>query len=183
MDLRRWLIVATALFGAGLVMGLALPGAAADEIKQTFEEIAGEAASTSGLGLFLFLLINNTLALCVSFFFSPLFLILPVVSILMNGAVISLVSRLTLEDHSLGFLIAGLLPHGIIEIPAYLIAQAAALGFGFTILRGLFKSDRRQPIGPALKVALRWLGIAVLLLIPAALIEAFVTPLFISLFE
>jgi stage II sporulation protein M len=183
MDLRRWLLVATALFGTGLVIGLLLPGAAANEVRKTFEDIAGGAVSTSGLGMCLFLFTNNALAVCVSFFLSPLFLILPVLSILMNGAVISLVSRLTLEDHSLGFLIAGLLPHGVIEIPAYLIAQAAALSFGFTLLRGLLKSNCSQPIWPALKASLRWLGLAVLLLIPAALLETFVTPVFIDLFE
>jgi stage II sporulation protein M len=183
MDLKRWLLLASALFGAGLVVGLMLPGGAADEIKQTFEELAGDATSVSGLGLFVFLLVNNAVAILVSFFFSPLFLILPVVSLLLNGAVISLVSRVALEQNSLGFLMAGILPHGIIEIPAYLLAQAAALSFGFAILRGLFKSDRRNSIGPTLRTSLRWLGVALLLLIPAAFIESFITPLFISLFD
>jgi stage II sporulation protein M len=183
MELKRWLLIATALFGGGLLLGLLLPSGTADEIIKTFEDLAGDAASVSGLGLFVFLLINNTIAVLVSFFFSPLFLILPVVSLLANGAVISVVARLTLENHSAAFLMAGILPHGIIEIPAYLLAQAAALSFGFAVLRGFFKSDRRASIGPTLRTSLRWLGAALLLLIPAALIESFITPLFIGLFE
>jgi stage II sporulation protein M len=183
MDLRRWLLVATGLFFGGLVLGLVLPGSTANDIEQAFENIAGNAASTSGLDLFVLLFINNALAVSVSFFFSPVFLIPPVASIIINGAIITVVSHLTLQDHSLAFLAAGILPHGIIEIPAYLMAQAAALSFGFTVLRGLFKGDSRNSLGPNLRASLRWLGIAVLLLIPAALIEAFITPFFLGLFK
>ena len=183
MDLKRWLLIATALFAGGLVLGLMLPESAAEEEINSFANIAGEAADLTGLGLFIFLLLNNAFAVSISFFLSPLFLILPAISLLMNGAVISLVSRAVLEQSSVGFLAAGILPHGIIEIPAYLLAHAAALSFGFTILRGLFKRDRRESISPALRTSLRWLGIALLLLIPAALIESFITPLLIGLFE
>ncbi len=160
-----------------------LPESAADEVVNAFSNIADEASGLTGFGLFVFLLLNNTLAVSLSFIFSPLFLILPVISLLMNGAVISLVSRVVLEESSIGFLAAGILPHGIIEIPAYLLAHAAALSFGFTLLRALFKSDRRGSIGADLKASARWLGLALLLLIPAALIESFITPMFIGLFE
>ena len=183
MDLRRWYLVAVGLFCGGLILGLLLPGGTADEIKQTFQNIAGDASSSSGLALFFLLLTNNAMAVSVSFFFSPLFLVVPVAAIVMNGAMITLVSRLALENHSLAFLAAGILPHGIIEIPAFLLAQAAALNFGFALMRALFRNDRRAEVGPALRTSLRWLGVALLLLIPAAFIEAFITPLFISIFS
>jgi len=183
IHLKRWLFIATALFAGGLALGLMLPDSAADEVVNAFANIADEASGLSGFGLFVFLLLNNALAVSLSFVFSPLFLILPVLSLIMNGAVISLVSRAVLEQSSAAFLAAGILPHGIIEIPAYLLAHAAALSFGFTLLRALFKSERRATIGSDLKTSLRWFGLALLLLIPAALIESFITPLFIGLVE
>jgi stage II sporulation protein M len=183
MDLKRWLLIAAALFCAGLFIGLLVPDSTAHEIEKAFQDIAGGAASASGLTLFFLLFINNALAVSVSFFFSPIFLILPVLSVVMNGAVLSIVGRLTLQDHSLAFLAAGILPHGIIEIPAYLLAQASAMCFGFTAIRSVFKVERRAAAGPILRRCLGWLGIAIVLLIPAALIEAFITPVLLDLFK
>ena len=182
MTFRRWLYIAIGLFAAGLALGLFLPaGAIADELS-VFDNVADDAASLNWLGLFCFILIRNTTAFLTAFFLSPLLLLVPIGSLLLNGAVISLVSRFVLQDHSAGFLIAGIVPHGIIEIPAYIFVQAAALGFGFTMLRGLFRSDYRDRVKPELKANLRRLGIAVMLLIPAAFIESFITPVFLNLF-
>ena len=183
MDLKRWLSIAAALFCGGLILGLLLPGSAANEIEQTFKNIAGNAASVQGFSLFLLIFTNNALAVSAGFFFSPIFLILPVVSIVMNGVLVTVVARLTLQDHSLAFLAAGILPHGIIEIPAYLLGQAAAIRFGFTIVRSSFNPHRRAAVGPVLRQCLSWLGFAVALLIPAALIEAFITPALLGLFK
>jgi len=183
MALKRWLPLAAALFAGGFFLGLLLPAGAVDQILETFKEMIGDAPVPSGWSLFFFLLLNNAIALSLSFFFSPLFLILPVMSLLLNGALISVVGLVTLEENSVGFLVAGILPHGVIEIPAFLLAQAAALCFGFNILRGIFQSRHREAIAPAFKTSLRWLGIALVLLIPAALIEAFITPLLLGLFD
>jgi stage II sporulation protein M len=183
LELRRWLFIAAALLCGGLVLGLMLPGSVANDIEQNFQNLARSAASAQGLSLFFLIFINNALAVSASFLFSPVFLILPVVSILLNGALITVVSRLTLQDHSLGFLIAGILPHGIIEIPAYLIGQAAAICFGTTVIRSLFNPERRAAAGPVLRMSLRWLGLAIALLIPAALIEAFITPVILGWFK
>ncbi|MGD9119004.1 MAG: stage II sporulation protein M, partial [Dehalococcoidia bacterium] len=60
---------------------------------------------------------------------------------------------------------------------AYIIGQAAALSFGFFILASIFSSRRRARLGTDLKRSLKFFVIAVLLLIPAAIIETFVTPL------
>ena len=183
MVLKRWLSIAAALFCGGLILGLLLPGSAANEIEQTFKNIAGNAASVQGFSLFLLIFTNNALTVSAGFFFSPIFLILPVVSLAMNGVLVTVVARLTLQDHSLAFLAAGILPHGIIEIPAYLLGQAAAMCFGFTIVRSAINPMRRAAAGPVLRQCLGWLGIAVALLIPAALIEAFITPALLGLFK
>lgn len=183
MELKRWLFIAAALFCFGLVLGLLLPDSAANQIEQYFKDIAGNAASVRGFSLFLLLFVNNALAVSASFFFSPVLLILPVVSLIMNGALITVVARLTLQDHSLAFLAAGILPHGIIEIPAYLLGQAAAICFGFTAIRSVFNVQRRAAAGPVLRKCLGWLGVVVILLIPAAMIEAFITPALLGLFE
>jgi stage II sporulation protein M len=100
----------------------------------------------------------------------------------LNGAVITLVVRLVLEEQSVWYVIAGLAPHGIIEIPAYLMVMAASLSFGFAVLRGLFQPGYRPEVMPQAKANLRRLGIGLVLLVPAALIESFITPLFLGWF-
>ena len=181
MTFRRWIYIAGGLFLAGLFLGTLLPAGAIAEELSIFDELAGDAASLSETGLLIFILISNFTAFLTAFFFSPLLLIVPAASLLLNGAVISVVGQLVLEDQSIIFLIAGLVPHGIIEIPAYILAMAAALSFGFAVLRGLFKPEYRGQVMPEAKTNLRRLGIALTLLIPAALIESFITPFFLGL--
>ncbi|MGI2335661.1 MAG: stage II sporulation protein M [Dehalogenimonas sp.] len=182
MTFRHWVYIAAGLFVIGLFFGTLLPTGAISEELSIFDELGGDTATISGIGLLVFILFSNFTAFLTSFFLAPLFLLIPVASLLLNGAVITMVSRLVLEDQSIGFLIAGLLPHGVIEIPAYIVAMAASLAFGFAVLRGLFRSDYRNRVMPEAKVNLRRLGVALILLLPAALIESFITPLFIGWF-
>src|SRR5208283_5463177 len=125
------------------------------------------------------LLVYNLRSLTIAFFFSPLLLIPPVVSLFANGALISVVGIDVAHSHSILLFLAGVLPHGVIEIPAFIIGEAAAMAFGFAVLKSLFGAAYRAEIGVAFTKNLRFLGIAALLLIPAAFIEAFITPLLI----
>jgi stage II sporulation protein M len=77
----------------------------------------------------------------------------------------------------------GLLPHGIIEIPAFIIGQAAALSLGTMTMAAVFVKEKRPYLFQNLRKNLKYLGLVVLLLIFAAGIEAFITPSVISLFE
>ncbi len=77
-------------------------------------------------------------------------------------------------------MLAGLLPHGIFELPALILGEAAALSFGAVVILALFKKERRNLIPPSLKRNLRYLMIALALLLPAAIIETYVTPLLLT---
>jgi stage II sporulation protein M len=86
-----------------------------------------------------------------------------------NGYVLALVSEYALQEKGFTILqlIATLLPHGVIEIPAMLLASAAGLL--------TFHEARRRGLKGLYK-GLVVLLIAILLLAPAAFIEAFITP-------
>jgi stage II sporulation protein M len=73
-----------------------------------------------------------------------------------------------------------LLPHGIFELPALIIGEAAAFSFGTAAILALFKKERRNLLLPNLKQNLIYLLIAFALLLPAAIIETFVTPLLLA---
>jgi stage II sporulation protein M len=105
---------------------------------------------------------------------------MPILALTVNGWLLAVVGAEIVRAESLGFLLAGILPHGILEIPALIIAQAAAMSFGATVVAAVFKKERRSQIPPSFKQNLRWLGLALFLLLPAAIIETFVTPLLLD---
>jgi len=104
----------------------------------------------------------------------------PILTLAVNGWLVALVSTIVVEEESLGFVLAGLLPHGIIELPALFIGEAAALSFGAMAVIALFKKEKRNLLLPSLKQNLKYLSIALALFLPAAIIETYVTPLLVT---
>ncbi|MCJ7605040.1 MAG: stage II sporulation protein M [Dehalococcoidales bacterium] len=181
-----WVLVATVLFGIGLAAGTAIGDTAlADFIEKLLEQFptiedTGVVLGVSTAGLLIFLLVKNILAVAVSVIFAPFFGIFPALSLVMNGMLISYVVSRAIEQESLGYVISLLAPHGVIEIPAFLVAQAAALSFGAAAIYALITRDRDGKLIINFKKNLKILLIAMACLVPAAIIEAFVTPLFIN---
>lgn len=182
MRYRWWLIIATGLFIVGLVLGLAMPDDTTNDILN--EQLAALSELGSILGPFqastaLFIFFKNAVALLFSFIFSPIFCLIPVLALLINAGVLSFFATIVIEEESLGLLLAGVLPHGIFEIPALVMGEAAALSFGAMTVIAVFSSERRKSFLPNLKQNLKYLLLAFALLIPAAIIETYVTPLFL----
>ena len=182
MNYKRWIFIAVFLFGTGVAFGLATPASNGlpSEYITAFEEQSASilALPTPIIALFIFL--KNTLALLISFALSPIFCLVPILALIINGWMIAFVSTLVIEEESLGFLLAGLLPHGIFELPALILGQAAALSFGTMVILALFKKERRNLLLPSLKQNLRYLVVALALLLPAAIIETYITPLLLG---
>jgi len=93
-----------------------------------------------------------------------------------NGWLIAFISVAVIQVKSLGFVLAGLLPHGIFELPAFILGEAAALSFGAMVIIALFKKEKRSLLLPSLKQNLKYLMVALALLVPAAIIEIYITP-------
>ena len=180
---RIWVIIATGIFLVGLVGGLIFSiNSDIDAVDFFADDLAylddiGDLLEPGTIGTFFLILINNVVAFFFTLALSPFLLLMPVFSLLLNGAIISVVSVFVARAESLGFVLTGLLPHGIIEIPAYIMGEAAALSFGFFLMASIFSPRRRSRLGMDLRRSLKFFLIAVLLLIPAAIIETFVTPL------
>ena len=78
------------------------------------------------------------------------------------------------------FLLTGLLPHGIFELPPLIMGEAVALSFGIAVLRGIFGKDKQDIIKSNLKSNLKYLAVSAGLFITAAIIETFVTPVLLD---
>jgi stage II sporulation protein M len=188
MRYRWWLIIAIALFAAGVAFGLADPFNIASPL---FDEIQGllGTAQVEGLGgllapfslvMFFFIFIGNVITLLFSFGFAPIFCIVPVITLVLNGWIVGAAVLVISEQESLGYVLAGILPHGVIELAALFIGEAAALSMGAILITALFKKEKRGLVLPNLKQNLKYLAIAVGLMLPAAAVETYVTPLLIG---
>ena len=177
---KRWLLVAAVLFIIGLILGTFSSSSFSIYDTEYIEELAESLIPLSAQALMIIILINNIIALSISFFLSPIFVIVPILSLLANGWVLAAVGGNILQQESFGYLMAGILPHGVFEIPAFIMAQAAALSFGTMAVIALFVKEKRPLLKPNLKQNLKYLIIATLLMIPAAVIEVFITPLLLD---
>jgi len=183
MSYKRWIIIATALFGVGLVSGLAAPASMLNLLSEeiaALEELAALLAPLPQFIVFVIILIKNVSVLLFSFIFSPILCLVPILSLTLNGWLLASVSSIIVQEKSLGFVLAGLLPHGIIELPALILGEAAALSFGTVAIIALFQKEKREQLLPNLKKNLRRLLIALALFLPAAIIETYVTPLLLT---
>ncbi len=182
MSYKKWIFIAILLFGIGLAVGLTTPTSV---INLLFEDVTALQELSNILIPFRFLtviliLAKNVSVLLLSFALSPFFCLVPILALTVNGWLLAFVSAAVIQEKSLGFVLAGLLPHGIVELPAFILGEAAALSFGATAILALFKEERRNLLLPSLKQNLRYLMVALVLLVPAAIIEIYITPLLLT---
>lgn len=182
MSYKWWVFIAIFLFGIGMVLGLATPAdmtpLLAEDIA-ALEELAELLASLPQSSILVIIFIKNVSAVLISFVFSPILCLTPVMALTVNGWILGLVATSVMQEKSLGYLLAGLLPHGIFELPAFIMGEAAALNFGTAVILALFSKEKRKLLLPNLRHNLRYLAVALALFLPAAIIETYVTPLFL----
>ncbi|MBU2608669.1 MAG: stage II sporulation protein M [Chloroflexi bacterium] len=183
MKYRDWLFIAIALFVISIIVGWSIPndisGLLGEDIAQ-LAQLSNFLLSLPPIVTALLIFLKNSLSLLISFALSPLLCLIPILALAFNGALLGSISAAIIERESVGLLLAGILPHGVIELPAFIIGEAAALSFGSLAIVSLFKKDARDSLWPHLKQNLKYLTIALALLLPAAFIEAFITPLLLK---
>ncbi len=182
MNYKKWVFTAIFLFGIGLVFGLATPPSGINLLSEdvaALEELGNILVPFRFLTVIL-ILTRNVSVLLLSFALSPIFCLMPILALIFNGWFLAFISAIVIQEESLGFVLAGLLPHGIFELPAFILGEAAALSFGVMVILALFNKERRNLLLPSLKQNLRYLMMALALLVPAAIIEVYITPLLLT---
>ncbi|MFC2158465.1 stage II sporulation protein M [Acidobacteriota bacterium] len=143
-------------------------------------------AGAEGPSLFLAVFINNlkASAFMVGLGLIP-FLVLPAFGLLANGVGIGIVtSMVQLKGQNvLMMLLVGIVPHGIIEIPAFVLSGSLgiymSIQFSKFILMGL-RSETEPPLQLVKRILKTWLFVVVPLLSLAALIESYITPILLK---
>ncbi|MFH1003024.1 MAG: stage II sporulation protein M [Chloroflexota bacterium] len=178
MSYKAWLVVAVAAFAIGILSGLAAPANLAALLEQDLRALQelGSTLSPFHITTALFIYLKNASVLLFSFALGPLFLLFPLLVLVVNGWVIAVVSVEVVKQASLAYLLTGILPHGVVEIPALLLGEAAAFSFGSTLILAFFRRENRAQLRPAVRRSLRYLLVALILFLPAAVIETYLTP-------
>lgn len=149
--IRKAILLSTLLFVIGAVVGWVATSSLEQLLRQQLEglsEISGSLKESSNpqWSFFVFIFLNNSIKGVLIIFLGALFGILPAIFLFINGAVIGyLIHFSALQGQDLFELIVkGLLPHGIIEIPAIIIACAFGLQFGSKVFSSIFRSSVRK---------------------------------------
>ncbi|MEK3967156.1 MULTISPECIES: stage II sporulation protein M [Paenibacillus] len=186
-SIRKALLLSCLLFVIGAVVGWVATSSLEKLLVQQLEglsEISGNLRDTSNpqWNFFVFIFLNNAIKGVVIIFLGALFGILPAIFLFINGAVIGYLIHLSaLQGQDLfDLIVKGLLPHGIIEIPAIIIACAFGLHFGGKVISSLFRSaDRKEERSADWSAFMRQTLTAsiwtVILLFVAAIIESTIT--------
>ncbi|MBI3966640.1 MAG: stage II sporulation protein M [Chloroflexi bacterium] len=183
---RRWLLIAAALFVLGMAVGLAFGISQPDLSRQRLElamtELRAnvgpiEAGTWTGVsGIFL----NNVRASAIVLAASLFFGLMAGFGLIANGVLLGLlmgVATMGVGRVPWYFVPVGILPHGVIEIPAFLIVGAWGLRLGLRWLAADAAGRRWQVWLGVFGETLRLAPLLILLFGVAAMIEVMVTGL------
>ncbi|MCQ6563687.1 stage II sporulation protein M [Paenibacillus mendelii] len=151
-SMKHYLAFSTIVLLAGMVVGGTNPvldtfiRGQIDGLRQVAETIDSSANPTIGFMVFIFF--NNVIKSILVMYLGALFGIIPILFLAVNGMILGyFVSQAAAQGGDVLFTIVvkGLLPHGILEIPAILIACAYGMRFGKIIFQGIGAAFGRRP--------------------------------------
>ncbi|MDO9573471.1 MAG: stage II sporulation protein M [Candidatus Contubernalis sp.] len=185
-----WIFLASGIFVLGVVAGFTAVGqnqAILQELSEPYfellEELAEEVMEGGPLqGIFL-IFSNNLLASVRIIFLGILLGLAPLLGLVVNGGLIGILAAVFMVEQNVNpalFFIFGLLPHGILEIPAFLISAALGLKLGYHVIFPMEEMNRPQSITYVAKEAVNVIFYLTLIFLAASIVEILVTPYLIQ---
>lgn len=182
---KIYILVAVILFAFGIYSGYSsneLDELLIQTTNEVFGQISKEISESDNPTQTSIILIffNNVRAVLVMMVLGILLGFFPAFSMLFNGILMGFVLRIqAAAGFPVGDLVMrGILPHGILELPAIFIAAGYGMRIGFNIILRLFPSmrPRTQAIGDSVKAGIPLFGFLVVVLLLASIIESTITP-------
>ena len=164
------------IFGTliGWIVGLLDPNLA-EHAYMVLRKLLGGNNLPEGFELFILIFLNNVRVATIIAFGGIILGIVPFLVLLFNGIVVGIVISYTASRGVPGSkILLSIIPHGIVEIPAFIIAGIGGINWFLEVVKGEGELENRFKRG--FKIMLRFLILAISLLFIAALIEAFITP-------
>ncbi|MDI9609939.1 MAG: stage II sporulation protein M [Archaeoglobaceae archaeon] len=171
MEVRLIFVMLSAffLFSAyfGYLIADLFPELAKKEIESIQEFLKDFASNkNSPVLIFLLILVNNSVKSFIAMLLGIFFGVIPLLFLFINGIVIGILAKIVGEKIGLGVFLLLLLPHGILEIPAVILACSYGFWLGIEFLKD------RKTIRGKLKYSInRFLKVVLPMLIIAAFVE------------
>lgn len=169
--LKPYLLALASLFAAAFLAGYFAPSVGRKMAAETFQSFIDFFRDLSGGALFLQILVNNVIAGLFVLLAGLIVGILPLFSVGFNGFILGALYRQTAGAAGYWNATLTVLPHGIFEIPALLIAASYGLWLGMSVLRR-FRGKESLPIRGQVRHAIqRYFAVVFPLLVVAAAVE------------
>ena len=177
VSLKKYIIIFSLLFVFFVFVGFFSAQSSpsdADMLLKKIMEMVEPVAEMSAFGQFLFILLNNSLILFLVIVFGLVFGIFPFLVLFSNAALIGVVAFFAKTMFSWPVFFLATLPHGVIEVPALILACAVGYRLGQVVFDRIIK--KQGSIKKELNLALIFfLKVIFPFLVLAALIEVFIT--------
>ena len=182
----RWCVaIVSALFIFSVAFGYVLAIRNTQEVKKIVGDSLSQFAGVKELNalmIFLFIFLNNAIKGFLIMAFGIALGIVALMFIFLNGELVGFVLGLA-QFSKVGIvrIIVGIVPHGILEIPAIILSAGYGLWLGYRFFRLIWMKDQfKIYFSYALK---KYFEVILPLFFVAALIETFVTPYVIRFFK
>ncbi|WP_094226899.1 stage II sporulation protein M [Methanolobus psychrotolerans] len=180
-ELKPFIWTSLLIFVLSTITGYAYytinPSYALDSLSG-LEELAEMIKGLSPLEIMLLIFVNNAVKMFFAVLLGFALGIIPFGFLVLNGFVLGVFAHFQVVENGTLFIIAGLTPHGIIEIPMLIVSSAIGMKIGYVALQTLRSepADLKAEIIRGIKFYLHWLFPLIFL---AAVIETFITPIVI----
>lgn len=177
-----YIVISVALFFSTAGMGYVAAGQDPAFAEQWIQEleILKWIMDLPPLMIMILIFLKNLLACAIAILLGIAAGLVPLLVVTSNGTLMGVVSHQVLLNQGPLYLVAGILPHGVVELPVVLVSIAAGFRLGHLFLLALFGEGGE--LATEARSAIRFLvRIAAPLLLVAAAIETFITPAAISM--
>ncbi len=178
--LGAYFIASVILLGVGMAIGVALVSRFPEVARQLEGSLTAFVKTFRGLPplqLAAAIFLNNALKTLLVIVLGTVLGAVAVLFLVANGAALGIVVYLSIQSRGLWASLLVLLPHGVLELPAVLLGTSVGLMLGGHFINRL-RGKAQTPLGTELRGALKFFLAAIVpLLLAAALVEAFITPI------
>lgn len=169
--IRPYILILTLIFAVSFLAGTTAPSAIRQQMAGMFEVVVGNYRDLAGGMLFFNILVQNVMATIFVILSGVVVGIIPTFAISSNGFGLGVLYRQASEVSGYSKAALKILPYGVFEIPALLIAASYGLWIGVMVVRRMRRKEStllRFQIEHAFR---RYFAVVFPLLIVAAAIE------------
>lgn len=172
-EVAIFVVVSASFFIISFILGYLLAGESTTpppELIEPLRRLAELIAGGDPLYQVAFIFVNNAVKSFLNVLLAPVFGIYPLTFILLNGFMTGFIASASVSRSGPLVVLFGLLPHGVLEIPAIIVSNALGLRIAFITMKKLLRMGhvnlRRELLSSLALVAKR--------VVPILLISAFV---------